>query len=479
MVRASILHACLITAFVSAGVLPAEHCKNGTASISKRQQDLKPMDSKELEDSIKEEALLQKAHELQEAAYKSPMRNRVCGTPGHESTLQLIGEYLKTMLGNFSVAGQAYKFMFANRGHNESEWQNMSGSIVPIQNFGCNATDYPSELEGKVPLISKGGCDMRVKIGHSYRAKAVVLVNNSTKPLEEAIGLEKGWLREEFVPIIVISQADGQSLAAAATSAPLTAVLEVQQRAKRATSNIIVQTKGGDPNRVLMLGARTDSVFAGPDINNGGSGLIALLETALHLSKYKVNNAVRFTFWSETHNPGGGGMLQYLEKLSHDEIDNIRLYLDFYELASPNFAYLLDEGDTSNPVEDLELPVGSATARKFWRKWYAQHGIDPVDGKMDLIYLLEQCIPVGGIRAGNELLKGPKEATTFGGQAKVAFDVNYQRWTDTVDKLNMTAFVVNTKAIAASVAHFATSLDEVPPRNHSCPWRVEDPRRRG
>lgn len=347
MVRASILHACLITAFVSASILPAEHCKNGTVNISKRQQELKPMDSKELEDSIKEDALLQKARETQEAAYQSPMRNRVYGTPGHENTLQLIEKYLKStgdyytierqeflshdsdhtaMSGNFSVAGQPYKFMFANHVYNKSERQNIGGPIVPIQNFGCNATDYPSELEGKVPLISEGGCDMRTKISRSYGAKAVVLVNNSTKPLEEAIALEKGWLSNDYKPVIVISLADGLSLAAAAKDASLTALLEIQQRKDRATSNVIVQTKAGDPNRVLMLGANSDSVFAGPDINNGGSGLIALLETALHLSKYKVNNAVRFAFWSASHNPEGG-MVQYLDKLSDDEIDKIRLYL--------------------------------------------------------------------------------------------------------------------------------------------------------
>lgn len=141
---------------------------------------------------------------------------------------------------------------------------------------------------------------------------------------------------------------------------------------------------------------------------------------------------------------------------------------DFYELASPNFAYLLDDGDASDSDEEEELPLGSAQAEQFWRKWYAQHGIDPVDGELDGNDFLEQCIPVGGIRAGNDMVKGPNEAKTFGGQAEVAFDVNYQRWTDTVDKLNMTAFVMNTKAIAASVAHFSTSLDEIPPRNRSC-----------
>ena len=61
--------------------------------------------------------------------------------------------------------------------------------------------------------------------------------------------------------------------------------------------NIIADTKGGDPEQVLVLGAHSDSVYAGPGINDDGSGTIGILETALQLAKYSTKNAVRFCFW--------------------------------------------------------------------------------------------------------------------------------------------------------------------------------------
>ncbi|MGG6495044.1 UNVERIFIED_CONTAM: M28 family peptidase, partial [Bacteroidetes bacterium 56_B9] len=93
---------------------------------------------------------------------------------------------------------------------------------------------------------------------------------------------------------------------------------------KRKTYNLIAQTKRGDPDNVLVVGAHSDSVFAGPGINDNGSGLIAILETALHLPKYAVTNAVRFAFWS-AEEVGLVGSEKYLERLHDSEKDKIRL----------------------------------------------------------------------------------------------------------------------------------------------------------
>ena len=47
-----------------------------------------------------------------------------------------------------------------------------------------------------------------------------------------------------------------------------------------------------------MVGAHLDSVPEGPGINDNGSGVAAVLETALQLGNSpQVHNAVRFGFW--------------------------------------------------------------------------------------------------------------------------------------------------------------------------------------
>ncbi|CAK1357227.1 unnamed protein product [Cercospora beticola] len=398
MVRASILHACLITAFVSASVLPVEPCKNGTATISTRQQELKPMNSKELEDSIKEEALLQKARELQDAAYKSPMRNRMYGTPGHENTLQLIEKYLKTVEehytierqefkhsdndhqewnGTFTVAGKQYDLAI-NRHYygttDSTSTHNITGKIAPIANFGCNPSDFPpkSDLQHTIALIRRGNCTYEEKLAEAKlsdtRAEAVVIINNSTEPLAKAAELTSfGWPKQDSEPLIVISQADGEALATMAASISTEGVLQMQElQEKRKTYNLIAQTKRGDPDNVLVVGAHSDSVFAGPGINDNGSGLIAILETALHLPKYAVTNAVRFAFWS-AEEVGLVGSEKYLERLHDSEKDKIRLYLNFDMIASPNFVYGLYDGNTSE-YADAPLPSGSAEAEHFFQK---------------------------------------------------------------------------------------------------------------
>lgn len=50
----------------------------------------------------------------------------------------------------------------------------------------------------------------------------------------------------------------------------------------------------------------------------------------------------------------------------------------------------------------------------------------------------------------------------FGGEAGVAYDVNYHKIGDTIDNLAHDAFVLNTKSIANSVAKYAMSFDTIP-----------------
>ena len=64
------------------------------------------------------------------------------------------------------------------------------------------------------------------------------------------------------------------------------------------THNIIAETKTGDHNNVITVGAHTDSVTAGPGVNDDGSGTISILRVAEKLSQYSVKNAVRFCFWT-------------------------------------------------------------------------------------------------------------------------------------------------------------------------------------
>ncbi len=65
------------------------------------------------------------------------------------------------------------------------------------------------------------------------------------------------------------------------------------------TKNLIADTKTGNADETVVVGAHLDSVVEGPGINDNGSGTSAILEIAEAMSEQKVKprRTVRFAFW--------------------------------------------------------------------------------------------------------------------------------------------------------------------------------------
>ena len=80
------------------------------------------------------------------------------------------------------------------------------------------------------------------------------------------------------IPVISVTKATGDRLRA--QPGPTTIKLHAGVRNER-TRNVIAQTKTGSTANVVMVGAHLDSVAEGPGINDNGSGVAAVLETAL------------------------------------------------------------------------------------------------------------------------------------------------------------------------------------------------------
>ena len=228
---------------------------------------------------------------------------------------------------------------------------------------------------------------------------------------------------------------------------------------------MLATTKGGDQNNVYQLGGHTDSVGAGPGINDDGSGIIALLEIALKLTKYRVNNAIRFSFWA-AEEEGLLGSSYYAETASNETIAKIKLFNDIDMIASPNFVYGVYDGDGS--TFNMTGPVGSGYLEKVYIDWFTKHGLPTVpvefDGRSDYEGFILRGVPAGGLFTGAEGIKTAEEAKLFGGQAGVAYDINYHGAGDTVSNNNGTAWLINSKAIAHTVALFGTSWKGFPTR---------------
>ena len=116
-------------------------------------------------------------------------------------------------------------------------------------------------------------------------------------------------------------------------TAPVRLVLDAEN-VKITSRNVLAQTKTGSPHDVVMVGAHLDGPRNGPGINDNGSGVAAVLETALQLGPLPaVNNAVRFVFWGADQD-GPNGAMDYVFGLDPERLNDIALYLDFVMLGS-------------------------------------------------------------------------------------------------------------------------------------------------
>lgn len=339
--------------------------------------------------------------------------------------------------------------------------------MVPVANIGCDASDYPASLSGNIALVSRGTCPFGQKASLAKAAGAVgtVIYNNVPGNLAGTLGGVG-----DYAATVGVSQETGATLLSAVAAGEVTATLIVDAIAEnRTTYNVIAETKTGDKDNVLVLGGHTDSVFAGPGINDDGSGTVGVLTVAKALTKYKVKNAVRFAFWS-AEEFGLLGSYHYIKTLngsisgSPAEVAKIRAYLNFDMIASPNYVLGIYDGDGS--AFNLTGPSGSDTIEKDFETFFANKGLPSIpsifSGRSDYAAFLQNGVPSGGLFTGAEELKTADEAALFGGEAGVALDANYHQPGDTIDNLSTEAFLVNAQAIANSVARYAVNFTAIP-----------------
>lgn len=98
----------------------------------------------------------------------------------------------------------------------------------------------------------------------------------------------------------------------------------------KAAANVIAEWPYGDANHVIMAGAHSDSVAAGPGINDDGSGVAALLVNAAAVTQAGLRPAkrIRFGFWG-AEEQGDVGSGYYVSHLATGAAQKIDAYLNF------------------------------------------------------------------------------------------------------------------------------------------------------
>jgi Zn-dependent M28 family amino/carboxypeptidase len=431
-----------------------------------------------LQKRVTADGMMAHLKKLQEIA-DSHNGNRALGSPGYDASVDYVANTLRDKgfdvqtpefevhlpfadepsltVGGDKVAAKPLQF---TKG---TPPEGVSGPLVPARvedTPGCTASDYDGlPVAGAVVLVDRGKCQFGVKQAAAAERGAVALIVANNEDGNE-MGGTLGETTDVKIPVISVTKATGARLRAA--PGPTTIELNAGVRNEK-TRNVIAQTKTGSTANVVMAGAHLDSVPDGPGIDDNGSGVAALLETALQLGNSpQVTNAVRFGFWG-AEELGTLGSNNYVKSLNVDALKDIALYLNFDMLGSPNPGYFTYDGDQSSKPKDNggapRVPEGSAGIERTLVGYLNGAGKSAedtsFDGRSDYDGFTKAGVPSGGLFSGAEEKKSVEEAQRWGGQANEPFDPNYHKATDTLDHIDRTALEINGGGVAYAVGIYS------------------------
>jgi Zn-dependent M28 family amino/carboxypeptidase len=404
---------------------------------------------------------------------------RAVGTPGYEASVDYVVNTLRNSgfdvqtpefsarvshtdapavtVGGKTVEARALDFSIG------TPPDGVSGLLVPSGDSpGCQASDFDGlPVQGAVVLVDRGTCPFAQKEDAAAGRGAVAMIVEDNVD-EQQMGGTLGANTDVKIPVVSVTRSIGVQLRARPGPTVIKLNASVQSFKAR---NVIAQTKTGSPTDVVMAGAHLDSVPEGPGIDDNGSGVAAVLETAVQLGNSPtVHNAVRFGFWG-AEELGLLGSRNYVESLDLDGLKDIALYLNFDMLASPNPGYFTYDGDQSLPAEARGQPVvpeGSAGIERTLAAYLQSAGKTPqdtsFDGRSDYDGFTQAGIPAGGLFSGAEDKKSPEQAKLWGGTAGEPFDPNYHQKTDTLDHIDRTSLGINGGGVAYAVALYAQDI---------------------
>lgn len=434
----------------------------------------------DLRDKVTIDAMMAHLQKLQDIA-DAHDGTRAIGTPGYDASVDYVANTLRdhgfevetpefiarvfkaekgsVQLGDKTVEARALQYSLGTPA------DGVTGPLVAApadDSPGCSAEDYDGlTLKDAVVLVDRGTCPFKEKMAIAVEKGAVALVVADNVD-EEKMGGTLGEKTEVKIPVVSVTKADGTMLRGGhgTTTVKLDAHTD-----DIPTRNVIAQTKTGSTENVVMLGAHLDSVPEGPGINDNGSGVAAVLETALQLGDSpQVNNAVRFGFWG-AEELGLIGSMKYVESLDVEQLKNIALYMNFDMLGSPNPGYFTYDGDQSLPVDERGRPVvpeGSAGIERTLVAYLESAGKQArdtsFDGRSDYDGFTQAGIPSGGLFSGAEVKKSAEEAKLWGGAADEPFDPNYHQKGDTIDNIDRDELAVNGRGVPYAVGIYAQDL---------------------
>ena len=338
---------------------------------------------------------------------------------------------------------------------------------------GCEESDYVGiDVTGMIVLLQRGTCDfgLKAEIARGQGAAAVVLFNEGTigAPDRNDVLIPTLAGYEAGIPVIGTDYATGRDLVdliAGGTTGTLCVAVDGFINEDVVTNNVIAETPGGRADRTVVVGGHLDSVYEGPGVNDDGSGVGTMLETAQQMSEAGLLdpvNKVRFIFFSgEEQNLLGSEY--YVSQLSKKELKSISVMLDFDMLASGNYGRFIYDGNGDE--HGFAGPNGSGVVEQVFKDFWDSEGLAyetiPFDGRSDYDAFTTAGIPAGGIFAGAEVIKQDYQVDLYGGTAGDPFDPCYHQLCDVLDNISEQGLDEHSDAAVHAIVTFAQTNSAV------------------
>ncbi|GAA3086611.1 hypothetical protein JOF29_007720 [Kribbella aluminosa] len=435
-----------------------------------------------------------------------PSRNS--GEPGYKASADYVAAVMRA--AGYNVRLQEYKFHYTSfvgtpvlredsptphsfglvtdfnpaavAGSASAKVQPAGGIVVPAtptpsSASGCAASDFAGFVPGNIALIQRGTCTFAQKVANAEAAGAsAAVIFNEGNP--GRTGAFSGSLAgTENIPVLFTSYAVGTQLLAQyvpGTGPVLTADVHLIDDPNRSDWNVIADSKGGDPNNVLVIDAHLDAIFGAGMLDNA-SGSATILDIAQQLKNTSTRNKLRF-IWFGGEELGLLGSQYYVNTLPAAELAKIKFDLDADVTATPNYvAGVLDPKDgvtlfgrgpgTAMPPS---IFAPSAIGRDFGIGYLNSIGKNHIlfssDGTDAFSFQLAG-VPASGVLTGQDCCKLASDVALFGG-----FEGNFEgnvpstdggcvdnpfRWCDNLSNNDPTVMTWMSKTFANMVAHMA------------------------
>jgi hypothetical protein len=396
-----------------------------------------------------------------------PSRNS--GEPGYKASADYVARVMRQ--AGYDVTIQKYKFFYfaftalptfrevspaahdftvvddwnpgQSTGSTTGALQPAGGIVIPpgsspnTSASGCTASDFDGFVAGRVALIQRGTCPFGVKVLNAQAAGAsgVIIFNEGnpgrTAVLNGSLSDADGNRIVPTIPVSFTSFATGSDLldqynqAVQGGTAPPQMTIDIKAVVNPDADdyNVIADSKGGDPNHVVVVDAHLDAIYGAGMLDNA-SGSATILDIAQMMRKVTPRNKLRF-IWFGGEELGLLGSEFYVNNLSQSELAKIGYDLDADVTATPNYVVgVLDPAgvDLFSRTVSTQFPPQvyepSKLARDQGIQYFDSIGLNhilfsPVG--TDAFSFNMAGIPASGVLTGQDCCKLQSDVDLFGG----------------------------------------------------------------